>query len=253
MSAYGLPGSKAAALREAVHKLLLAHEERDELPTSNRFLFYELVQLGVLDKTKTRQTGRGDDQNLSDASKWLRDEGVVPWDWIVDETRSLTQWAYAASVAEYVRSSVWRARIDRWAGAPPFTARSLTETGAEEMYQRARRYTPVRSGAVRAAWQTTPVERHGLIYEARVQNHHWRAHWAEWGTGPHVIEPEDKEAIETPQVLRARAHHPGYPGAHMLARAAHEVEFELRALAQDERRAWAEAAVANARRRPGIS
>ena len=81
MSAYGLPGWKAAALREAVHKLLLAHEERNELPTSNRFLFYELVQLGVLDKTKTRQTGRGDDQNRSDASKccatraWCRGTG----------------------------------------------------------------------------------------------------------------------------------------------------------------------------------
>ncbi len=89
------------------------------MPTSNRFLFYELVQLGVLDKTKTRQTGRGADQDLSDASKWLRDEGVVPWDWIVDETRSLTQWAYRANVAEYVRSSVWAARIDCWAGEPP--------------------------------------------------------------------------------------------------------------------------------------
>ena len=52
------------------------------------------------------------------------------------------------------------------------TLSTVTETGAEEMYQRARRYTPVRSGAVRAAWQTTPVERHGRIYEARVQNHH---------------------------------------------------------------------------------
>ena len=68
-----------------------------------------------------------------------------------------------------------------------------------------------------------------------------------------MIEPEYKEAIETPEGLRARAHHPGYPGAHMLAGAAHEVEFEFRALAQDELRAWAEAAEANARRRPGIS
>jgi len=89
---YGRPSSAAAALRAAVHQLLLEHDGDGDLPTSNRFLFYELVQRGILDKTKTRQTGRGADQNLSDASKWLRDEGLVPWGWIVDETRSLTEW-----------------------------------------------------------------------------------------------------------------------------------------------------------------
>jgi hypothetical protein len=75
MADYGRPGTKAARLREAVHELLQRHRAAGELPTSNRFLFYELVQAGVLDKGKTRQNGRGSDQDLSDASKWLRDEG----------------------------------------------------------------------------------------------------------------------------------------------------------------------------------
>jgi len=116
---YGRPSSAAAALRAAVHQLLLEHDGDGDLPTSNRFLFYELVQRGILDKTKTRQTGRGADQGLSDASKWLRDEGLVPWGWIVDETRSLTEWEYADSVSTFVAESVDRARIDCWANQPP--------------------------------------------------------------------------------------------------------------------------------------
>jgi hypothetical protein len=43
---YGRAGTKAAQLRRAAHELLLAHHEAGELPTSNRFLFYELVQRG---------------------------------------------------------------------------------------------------------------------------------------------------------------------------------------------------------------
>jgi len=116
---YGKPGSKAALLRMSVHELLLEHEAARELPTSNRFLYYELVQRGVLDKSKTRAQGRGADQDLSDASKWLRDEGVVPWDWIVDETRSLTSWRYAATVADYIAGAVDHARIDCWDGVEP--------------------------------------------------------------------------------------------------------------------------------------
>lgn len=118
-TAYGRPGTKAARLREVVHKLLLDHERSGETPTSNRFLFYELVQSGDLDKSKTRAKGRGADQDLSDASKWLRDEGLVPWEWIVDETRSLTEWRYADTVAEYVSEAVEGARIGCWNGSPP--------------------------------------------------------------------------------------------------------------------------------------
>ena len=143
--------------------------------------------------------------------------------------------------------------VKAMAEVTPFTARALCETGAEAMFTRARRYTPVRSGAVRDAWMTTPVERHGRIYEARVQNHHWRGHFVEWGTGPHRIEPDDEEAITTPEGPRAGAMHPGYRGANMLGRAALEVEAEFGALAQDELRAWAAEAEANARPRPGIT
>jgi hypothetical protein len=111
---------KAAALRLAVHELLLEHESAGELPTSNRFLFYELRQAGgPLYGHSSRDKGRSQDQNLSDASTWLRDEGLVPWSWIVDETRSLTAYLYAKTVADDLAASINRARIDCWAGEPP--------------------------------------------------------------------------------------------------------------------------------------
>jgi Bacteriophage HK97-gp10, putative tail-component len=89
--------------------------------------------------------------------------------------------------------------VDAISDVTSLFARELCDLGAEEMYDRAVPYTPVRSGAVRNAWTRTVVDRHGNVYEARVQNDHWRAHFAEWGTGPHRIEPEDQEAIETPE------------------------------------------------------
>jgi hypothetical protein len=113
--------SKADSLRSAVYDLLLEHQAVDELPTSNRFLLYELRQRSsdALYGHRTRGEGRSEDQNLSDASKWLRDEGLVPWGWVVDETRSLTAYRYADTVAGYLRDTLPLARIDCWDGGPP--------------------------------------------------------------------------------------------------------------------------------------
>jgi hypothetical protein len=48
----------------------------------------------------------------------LRKLGLVPWWWILDETREVTTWRFAASVYEYVLDSVELARIDCWGGKP---------------------------------------------------------------------------------------------------------------------------------------
>jgi hypothetical protein len=130
VSDYGM--GKAALLRRALHELLLEHESVGELPTSNRFLFYELRQRGgPLYGHRSRGQGRAQDQNLSDASTWLRNEGLVPWTWIVDETRSLTAHRYAESVAGYLADSVDVARIDCWDGesAPLIVCESRTFGG----------------------------------------------------------------------------------------------------------------------------
>jgi hypothetical protein len=121
---FGRPGAQRTRLREAIYWRLIEHHRdvRDGLPTSNRFLLYELRQHqpGVLFGAYSRSEGRrSQDQNLSDASKWLRDEGLVPWPWIVDERRHVTAYSYADSVAEWLAEALDDARINPWGGAPP--------------------------------------------------------------------------------------------------------------------------------------
>jgi hypothetical protein len=121
MTGYGRPGGSAAKLRAAIHERWRLHQASGDLPTSNRFILYELRQFnsGVLYGYKSRSQGHSEDQYVSEASKWLRDEGLIPWPDIVDETRSLTTYRYAATVAEYLIDSLDYARIDLWAGEPP--------------------------------------------------------------------------------------------------------------------------------------
>lgn len=79
------------------------------------------MQAGTLDKDRPRQGqgGRRTDQYLAEACKWLRDAGLVPWRWIVDETRQVTEYLYAETAAAYLAATVDRIRIDLWAGLPP--------------------------------------------------------------------------------------------------------------------------------------
>jgi hypothetical protein len=79
--------SAAEKPRRLLLVLLQEHERDDALPTSARFLFYELIQRGQI--RKRRKGARWPDQNLIDALTRLREDGRVPWNWIVDETRSL--------------------------------------------------------------------------------------------------------------------------------------------------------------------
>jgi hypothetical protein len=109
--------SAAGRLQRALLERLRVHQEEGALPTSTRFLFYELVQAGVVSKAATGK--RRPDQPVSEALTHLREVGLVPWDWIEDETRSLTVWRTAPSVAEYVADTVERATLDRWGGPAP--------------------------------------------------------------------------------------------------------------------------------------
>ena len=73
--------SKAAQRREALLRLLEEHRRDGALPTSGRFLFYELVARGIISKTPTGK--RRADQDMTEALTQLRENGDVPWDWIV--------------------------------------------------------------------------------------------------------------------------------------------------------------------------
>jgi hypothetical protein len=114
-------------------ELLQEHEAagEDALPTSARFLYYELVQRGILkkhDEVPARtdgKKGRRPDQDLHDALMWLREKEVVPWDWITDETRSLEDHTGWASINAWATTSVRYIRLDPWQGRAPMI---LTES-----------------------------------------------------------------------------------------------------------------------------
>jgi len=91
--------SKIGALRDLLFSLLQEHERDGTIPTNARFLFYELVQRGQLSKEKA---SRRPDQDLHDALTDIREDGRIPWDWIVDETRSLDDYTGHGSIGEGV-------------------------------------------------------------------------------------------------------------------------------------------------------
>jgi hypothetical protein len=116
--ALSVPDSKAGALQRACLDLLREHKRKGDVPTNGRFLFYELEQRGVIPK-KYDNLVRTPLQDVSEALMHLREREFVPWDWIEDETRTLSRWRYAASVVDYLIDTVDSAHIDLWAGDEP--------------------------------------------------------------------------------------------------------------------------------------
>jgi hypothetical protein len=115
--------SKIGALRDLLLALLQEHARDGTVPTNARFLFYELVQRGAL--SKERRGARRPDQDLHDALTDLREQGLVSWHWIVDETRSLDSYTGCASIKQGVREQLDWIELDPWRGQPPLV---LTES-----------------------------------------------------------------------------------------------------------------------------
>ena len=113
--------TKSGRLQRALLDLLRGprHAGSGALPTSNRFLYYELVQDGFLTKKAPRTGGRLPSQDVSDATFRLRQAGLIPWDWIIDETRALDAWSFGTTIAGDVLDAVDRSRVDCWGGEPP--------------------------------------------------------------------------------------------------------------------------------------
>jgi len=106
------------ALRLALMRRYVAHFRRQELPTNGRFLWYELEDERVVDKTKARGhpgvKGRGIDQTLNGALTDLRERGLVPWSAIADETRSLTNYRGYRSTLEGALDRLDGVGLDPW-------------------------------------------------------------------------------------------------------------------------------------------
>jgi hypothetical protein len=83
---------------------------REIRPASIRAVCYRLFTLGVLDSMTKAETNR-----VSAQLTWAREQGLVPWEWVVDETREAERvnvWDDPASYVETVKRSY---RRDRWA------------------------------------------------------------------------------------------------------------------------------------------
>ena len=65
------------------------------------------------------------DQDMLDALTALRESGQIPWEWIVDETRSLDDFTGYSSIADGVDAYLNVIRLDRWNGSAPLI---LTES-----------------------------------------------------------------------------------------------------------------------------
>jgi hypothetical protein len=123
MTVVALRPSAIGSVRDALMDLYGQHRRDGALPTSARFLFYELLTLRVLSKEKNG--ARRPDQILHDALTQLRESGDIPWDDIVDETRSVEDYTGYASVLDGVGYLLPSVQLDPWSGGAPFV---LTES-----------------------------------------------------------------------------------------------------------------------------
>lgn len=115
--------SKIGALRDLLLALLQEHERDGMVPTNARFLYYELVQRGQLSKERTG--ARRPDQDLHDALTDIREDGRIPWAWIIDETRALEDYTGYPSILEGMFAILPNINLDPWRGRALLT---LTES-----------------------------------------------------------------------------------------------------------------------------
>jgi hypothetical protein len=75
--------------------------------------------------SKHSEGKRRPDQDMSDALKSLRDDLTIPWNWIVDETRSLDDYSGYESVKEGLVAILDAVRLNPWGNDVPLI---LTES-----------------------------------------------------------------------------------------------------------------------------
>ena len=135
-------GSAARKIEDALLEMYrLAVEADPGTKTNNRFLYYELVSARVIEKDALGK--RTNSNKVIAANTRLRELGLIPWNYIVDETRELTDWQTDSSVAEGVLAAVNRISLHRWGrgndGAPLVICESRSLMGVLERI--ASRYT----------------------------------------------------------------------------------------------------------------
>lgn len=100
--------------RETVALIAAASDILQEIqPASVRAVCYRLFILGLLD-----DMSKGSTNKVSTQLTWARENGVIPWAWVVDETREgkhVSAWENPAQYLDTVKRSY---RRNRWADQP---------------------------------------------------------------------------------------------------------------------------------------
>src|SRR5690242_12852082 len=95
--------ARTLALVEAAIEVL-----RDIQPASVRAVCYRLFTMGVIESMAKAETNR-----VSTQLTWAREQGLLPWGWIVDETREaerINAWENPAAYVETVKRAYRRDR-----------------------------------------------------------------------------------------------------------------------------------------------
>src|ERR1051325_4328342 len=100
-------GKSRASLRliEAAQDLLAAIQ-----PASVRAVSYQLFMHGRI----IPDMSKGSTNRVREKLKGARENGVIPWDWVVDETRDVEREPAWADRKAFARAAIAQYRIDRW-------------------------------------------------------------------------------------------------------------------------------------------
>lgn len=82
-------------------------------PASVRAVCYRLFTMGLIDAMTKANTDK-----VSRALVWAREEGIIPWEWIVDETREVEQVPSWNDPESLIRAAVSQYRKDYWRHQP---------------------------------------------------------------------------------------------------------------------------------------
>ena len=99
-------GKASLALIEAIHAIVEAAQ-----PINGRRVGYKLFVAGLI-------RSMSDMQRVYRLLKEAREHGIVPWSWIVDETRELERVAAWSNPEEYARATIRDFRRDYWDQQP---------------------------------------------------------------------------------------------------------------------------------------
>jgi hypothetical protein len=82
-------------------------------PASVRGVCYRLFVAGLIPDMSKNSTGK-----VSKQLVWAREQGVIPWEWIVDETRKAERVNAWDSIDDLITSAVTQYRRDNWREQP---------------------------------------------------------------------------------------------------------------------------------------